>query len=241
MTDTDRTGPRPTPRRARNTEATASRPRAPLCPGEHLHERDRRALAGNAIWASKFDKSQGARTARGPGRPERADHEGRAASVHHPGALPPEYAEELSQLQARRRRWAGPFVATHGSRVGAGLAEPLRQFSNDGGGLGLAWPGAQAPRCMTATSWPASCNTRTCNPQCRPTSTSSTGCSRSTSAWTRPSTPRNRRELSAAPARGTGLRTRSRATKAMASFNDDPTVNSHASSPTRCPRAGCSP
>ena len=130
------------------------------------------------------------RAGRGAGRPEGPDHEGGAASRHHPGGAAAGIHHRADQAaEPGAADGLGLRQAPHAGRAWRRLAEEIRKLRASSRRGRLARPGASRARRTTARSSPASCNTPTCSRRSKPISTSSACCSRSTGGSIRRSTP----------------------------------------------------
>ena len=102
-----------------------------------------------------------------------------------PDLLPPEYVEELQKLQSEAPPMGWPFVKRRMmAELGADWQGKFAAFEQSLPPL-LRSARYTARARLMARSLPASCSTPTCSRPSRRTCSSSTGCSRSTAAWTR--------------------------------------------------------
>ena len=136
------------------------------------------------------DRRRG-RSRGGARRPEGADHEGRPADGDHPGSAAARIRRRTHQA-AERRPADGLAVrqAPHDGRARASTGRRSSPTSSTSRRRPPRSARCIAPAPTTAARSPASCSIRTCSRRSRPTCSSSSGCSPSTAAWTRRSTPR---------------------------------------------------
>ena len=140
-----------------------------------------------------------------------------------PDALPPEYAAELQKLQSEAPPMGWAFVKRRMmAELGPDWQQKFAELRAPAGGGGLARPGASRRARSTASRSPASCNIPTCSRRSKPICSSSTGCSRSTAAWTRRSTPpRSPRRSARACARSSTIGARPSTSRSIARCSQD--------------------
>ena len=173
--------------RTRHRSQPLFRPRRALCPRRGQCRRGRGADRRRAaVRARRAQPLQCRGAGQGAGRAEGPDHEGGAARRHHPrcgAAGICRRAAEAAVAGAADGRGLRQAPDDGGAR--RRLARALRRLRPQAGGGGLARPGASRDDAGRRRRSPASCNIRTWNRRSRPTSRSSTSCSRCTGAWTR--------------------------------------------------------